>query len=138
MKTTNMILALILSSVLGCVFNQIATAEPPANLIEVKSMDDWNLLELNKKDTDFLFFYSENCHWCEKEAPLIEKLATKYTEITFIRINSTKFKSIGKQHKVRSYPTMIFGGKKYIGFQSYNSLDQRIQTLITKKKKKLF
>ena len=56
----------------------------------------------------FLFFYTDGCHFCHQQEPIIDELEREYREkITFIRLSSEAYPRLGDAFGVSEYPTMI-------------------------------
>lgn len=122
------VLAMVFLALAGC--SALAQPKPVSNLTEVMSTDEWQLYKLTEQKTDFLYFYSDHCEWCVKQSPEIVKLAAKYPALKFIKVNVTNLKSIGKEMRVRSYPTTMFAGKRFVGYNSFESLDTQISNYL--------
>jgi len=56
----------------------------------------------------FLFFYSDECHFCQEQKPIIDELDNEYAEqISFLRIDGEKHLNDVMEFGIDGYPTMI-------------------------------
>ena len=56
----------------------------------------------------FLFFYSDWCHFCHQQMPIVDRLEEEYVgNVTFIRINVTERPDHAAEFDVSALPTMI-------------------------------
>lgn len=81
-----------------------------------------------------LDFYAEWCGPCKKLGPILDKLAGKYQDIMFIKINVDQFRSISDAYSVKSLPTLMLfkDGKrveKTTGFKSESDIKTMLQKL---------
>lgn len=53
-------------------------------------------------------FYAPWCGPCKRIAPIFNELASKYTNVTFIKVNIDDHKEIAQQYNVRSIPQLLF------------------------------
>jgi len=67
----------------------------------------------------FLFFYTDWCHYCHEQMPIIDELEQEYNgTAAFIRINADEEPRWKEGFEVNSYPTMItISGKGSAGYQ---------------------
>ena len=75
---------------------------------------EWeNKVERNPKPV-FVMFYSPTCSHCIRIQPSVEELARDFgSEVTFVRVNLTRYEYIGERYGVMATPTFFFfcGGK---------------------------
>ena len=109
---------LIFLAILGISCSNISKAAD--NIVIVNTIEDWNIASTSEHL--FVFFYSDKCDWCHKQEPIVDKLAENFPNITFVKVNAVQFKSIARQNRVLSYPTMIFHNLRFVGFRELNSV----------------
>ena len=81
-----------------------------------------------------LDFYAEWCGPCQKLTPIFEKLATRHTDVLFIKINVETFDSVREKFGVKSLPTLMFykngdRKEKITGFKSESDLKTLLKKL---------
>ena len=63
---------------------------------------------LENDKTVFLLFYTDWCHFCQQQKPVIDELEQEYSdEITFIRVNIEDNPSTRDEFNVNGFPTMF-------------------------------
>ena len=79
----------------------------------------------------FVDFYADWCGPCKMISPLVEKLAEKHTDVTFVKVNVDNTPDIAGMYGIMSIPTLI-GFKdgevagSIIGFQPEGVLEQLV------------
>lgn len=53
-------------------------------------------------------FYASWCNPCQRMSPIIDELAKEMTNITFVKVDTDKFKELSKNFGVRGLPTLAF------------------------------
>lgn len=53
-------------------------------------------------------FYAPWCGPCKRIAPIFNELASKYTNVTFIKVNIDDHKEIAQKYNIRSIPQLLF------------------------------
>lgn len=53
-------------------------------------------------------FYAPWCGPCKRIAPIFNELSSKYTNVTFIKVDIDDHKEIAQQYNVRSIPQLLF------------------------------
>jgi len=91
-----------------------------------------NTLETNSKVV--LDFYAEWCGPCKKLGPVLDKLAPKYPDVLFVKINVDNFGSLSEQFAVKGIPALMFfkDGKrvdKATGFKSESDMKEILKKL---------
>jgi alpha-tubulin suppressor-like RCC1 family protein/uncharacterized protein YkwD/thiol-disulfide isomerase/thioredoxin/plastocyanin/uncharacterized membrane protein YphA (DoxX/SURF4 family) len=87
-------------------------------------------VEIDKPE--FVFFYSDSCHYCQQEKPIIDELEREYGEkINFIRISGPDNPQAMSKYGVKGYPTMFLmtdkdgeADKPYRRIDGYNSKEK--------------
>ena len=108
--------------------------------LESYGFDDSILLTideiLNSGKPAFLFFYSDWCHYCQVEKPIIESLKARYEgKIVFIFVNEKNNARAMQEFGVTAFPTMFLvvekKGGEYLGFniQGYTDEQELAKTL---------
>ena len=85
------------------------------------------------KDSKSVFVdcYADWCGPCKMVSPLVEKLAEKHTDVTFVKVNVDNTPDIAGMYGIMSIPTLI-GFKdgevagSIIGFQPEGVLEQLV------------
>lgn len=94
------------------------SAQTPSNLYDVRTEAEF--FKLQVKDSDFVYFWKDNCSWCDLQSPIITRLAQKFKTVRFIKVNNS---SIAIRNQVFYYPSMKFKGERYTGYQDQQSLE---------------
>lgn len=81
-----------------------------------------------------LDFYAEWCGPCKKLSPVLDKLAAKYPDVLFIKINVDEFENISSDYSIKGIPALFFfkDGKrveKTSGYKSESELKSMIEKL---------
>ncbi len=90
---------------------------------------------LKAKGLVIVDFFAPWCGPCKMMAPSIEKLANEYAgKVKIGKLNVDDNGEIGNRYEIQSIPTIIFFKdgeivEKLIGFQSEETLRQKIETL---------
>lgn len=87
--------------------------------------------ELIKKDKVIIEFYKPGCGACNLFTPRFEKVASKYSDIIFVKVNTSKFPSLAKAYQVRGVPAVRLFQKDVVvagfaGAQSESVLEKYI------------
>ncbi len=53
-------------------------------------------------------FFASWCGPCQRMSPIIDDLAKEMTSITFVKVDTEKFKDLTKNFGVRGLPTLVF------------------------------
>jgi thioredoxin 1 len=66
-------------------------------------------------------FYAEWCGPCKKYAPEFEKLASLFTKMTFVKVNTEEHESIVEKYAVTSLPTtlVLVNGSEKARYEGY-------------------
>ena len=69
---------------------------------------DFNIVDILSQKPVFLFFYTDWCHFCQEQKPIIDALEEEYREeIAFIRINGEQNPQLMKEFGVEAFPAMF-------------------------------
>lgn len=87
---------------------------------------------LEKEDFDNSVIYFGAVAWCQPCKflhPLMEQMAVKYKDLSFVYVDADNAPDLLKEHQVFSVPTIkIFNGgeekRSFVGIQSKNVFDQ--------------
>lgn len=69
---------------------------------------------------DILYFYSDTCHWCQKQKPIVEELEKEGVKFKYMNIGENR--DLINQYNVESTPTFILGDKRLEGYKSKDVL----------------
>lgn len=53
-------------------------------------------------------FYAPWCGPCKRITPIFNELSSKYTHVTFIKVNIDDHKEIAQEYNIRSIPQLLF------------------------------
>ncbi|MHC4983630.1 MAG: DUF6132 family protein [Planctomycetota bacterium] len=83
---------------------------------EIGSEEEFTNVVLNADRPVFVDFHTENCAFCKKQAPTVQKLAGEYEgKAVFVKVNGRKLRSLVRTYEVRGYPTvLIFSGGEVV------------------------
>jgi len=117
-------------------------------IITIQDQDKMESLLKNNMGPCLMYFYMNNCGWCSKIAPILEKLAESEqfcNTVTFYKINGPQVKAsdLIKEHfnkKIIGYPTLFFmnQGKvidTQIGGTTEEIIIKKLTTLLKQTKK---
>ena len=75
------------------------------------------------KDKQLLYFYREDCHWCEKFEKLWSVLKQNNDKVKFLKINGPRNSMMRDKYKVQTYPTLIkIENSKHVLFENERTL----------------
>jgi alpha-tubulin suppressor-like RCC1 family protein/uncharacterized protein YkwD/plastocyanin/thiol-disulfide isomerase/thioredoxin/uncharacterized membrane protein YphA (DoxX/SURF4 family) len=100
-----------------------AASLPVASVVAANTNVIRDTIEVGRPE--FVFFYSDTCHYCQQEKPVINELEQEYHEkIDFVRISGPDNPQAMEEYGVKGYPTMFLlttqdGG----GDETYNRFD---------------
>ncbi len=92
-----------------------------------------NFKEISKKGVVIVDFFATWCGPCKMIAPIFEKVAGEFNNVTFIKVDVDKHEDLAREYGVMSIPTIVIlkDGKeveKNVGFMS----DEALRGLIKK------
>lgn len=100
---------------------------PVVNYFEVFSDQQYETLKGGLANQSIVEYYSAVwCGYCKQQTPIIKELSTKHKNVTFIKIDVDTCKNTPKQAEVKSLPTIIVNGKKFVGLTNSSILEQEI------------
>ena len=72
-----------------------------------------------------LYFYSEECSYCQKQGPIIDELETEYgKDVAFVRVDLESDVQVTKEYGVTAVPTMVLSyGKDSWGEHEYQRFE---------------
>jgi len=76
------------------------------NLIEIESVEQFE--EINKEGKVLIDFWASWCAPCRAMLPVIDELAQKNTDVTFLKVNVDKVSELASRYGVRSIPQFSF------------------------------
>ena len=59
------------------------------------------------KGTEVWYFYSVNCPWCQKQAPVLDEFLEEHPEITAVKINVDEEPDAADMNGINSFPVII-------------------------------
>ncbi len=62
---------------------------------------------LDNNEIVIIDFWAEWCGPCKQFAPIFERVAEKYPDITFAKVNTDEQSAISAQYGIRSIPTLM-------------------------------
>lgn len=83
------------------------------NIKNVTTEDQLITVLQSNNSKSVLFFFMNGCGWCDMMKPEIEKMASKYSQVTFYKINGPQLKAHkylndNMNIKVQGYPFFLF------------------------------
>ena len=101
----------------------------------MKSITTKNYKEILSKTKLIVKVEASWCGPCRMLAPLVEKLADKYDEIPFYKVDIDEFKNFYALHSINGVPVLLFfhGGKevhRIVGMASAANIENSIQALV--------
>jgi len=98
---------------------------------EVSSVEEFNSII----DTDGLVivdFHAQWCGPCKRIAPMLEQLADKYTNVTFIKVDVDALPTIATFYQIKAMPTFILIKSGIKVDESVGASIPRVESLIQK------
>lgn len=74
-----------------------------------------NNSEIPADSSEILYFYSETCHWCQKQKPIVEELEKEGVKFKWVNLDEDR--ESGTQYQITGTPTFIIGDKRLEGFR---------------------
>jgi thioredoxin 1 len=101
--------------------------------IDITQEREWDSLVSGKKLVA-ADFWAPWCPYCMRLKPIFESLASKYPDITFVKINVDEQQELGSRYGIRGIPVIKFfcEGREVgeiVGYVSQNELEKRINTI---------
>lgn len=80
-------------------------------------------------------FFATWCNPCRMLTPVIEELASKHKDITFVKIDVDQFRQEAFTYKISSIPAIFYFKEKEIkftslGYMSTSDFEEKIQSLL--------
>lgn len=72
------------------------------------------------KNDEIGYFYSDTCHYCQQQKPIIEELEKEGLKFKLMNIGENR--ELISQYNIEGTPTFIFKDKKLVGFQSKENI----------------
>jgi len=105
------ILTIIFLAVIGAIFIAFnSTTNNQNNDASQQSGQHENI------SNEIMYFYAENCHWCQKQKPIVEELEKE--GIKFKKMDVGENRTLLNQYNIEGTPTFILKDKRLTGFQS--------------------
>ncbi len=76
----------------------------------------------NVSREEILYFYSDGCHWCQEQKPIIEELEKE--EVKFKYMDVGKNRDLINEYNISGTPTFMIGDKKLEGFQDKDVINK--------------
>lgn len=103
---------LLLTLNLVCALNLLAKAASHSPAKKTKNqgeiIDITNQSEINAHLPAVLEFYSENCGACIMFKKQYERIAKKYPDINFLKVDGVKHHKLVKEYKITAFPSFVF------------------------------
>jgi thioredoxin len=82
-----------------------------------------------------VYFYVAGCKCSESMNPLLQKMAEKYVNIYFAKMEGGAEETISKQYQVTAFPTLLFFNNgeyvsKWVGVINEKKLESKIQAFL--------
>ena len=108
MNTRSVISLSLIFLLLCSVLASGVTANKDANNLNTAAEEERaNFINVKDKPV-FLFFYTDWCHPCQEQKPIIDQLEQEYSEeVTFVRINGEENPQMMEEFGVESFPAMF-------------------------------
>ncbi|MHA1265396.1 MAG: thioredoxin family protein [Candidatus Helarchaeota archaeon] len=112
---------------------RVEEPKPGSNLIQLNASNFWDIIR--KSDKAIVDCYADWCAPCKMLEPIFTRLAYKYSDITFGRINVDYAQNIAAAFQIRSIPLLLFFRRgqlvnKLLGLQSLNTIEAYIRRLL--------
>ena len=62
---------------------------------------------LKENTSVFVDFYADWCGPCKMVSPIVEKLAEKNTDVTFVKVNVDDIPEVAQRYGIMSIPTLL-------------------------------
>jgi thioredoxin 1 len=132
-----MLLALLYTPAMGSDVKQLDKRLFLKKVFNFSKDSSW---KFRGKKPCIVFFYSDNCYYCQKMEPTIEELAKIYkNKISVYKVNISIEKEVGMAFAIKGTPTTFFcamNGRAGFarGLRSKKNMERHIKTFLLKKK----
>lgn len=100
---------------------------PAINYIEVFTDQQYESAKKGLAGKSVVEYYTAVwCGYCTKQTPIIKELSQKHKNVTFLKIDVDTCEEAPRKAGVKSLPTIIVNGKKFVGLTSSNVLEEEI------------
>lgn len=101
---------------------------PTINFVEVATDQQYEKAKNTAGFTKTLEYFSAVwCGYCTSQTPIIKELAQKHKNVLFLKIDVDSCPDATKNADVKSLPTVVVNGKKFVGFTKLNVLEKELQ-----------
>lgn len=101
---------------------------PAINYVEVATDQQYQKAKSTAGFTKTLEYFSAVwCGYCTSQTPIIKELAQKHKNVLFLKIDVDSCPDATKNADVKSLPTVVVNGKKFVGFTKLNVLEKELQ-----------
>lgn len=76
--------------------------------------------EAPASNEEILYFYSDNCHWCQQQKPIVEELEKEGVKFKYMNIGENR--DLINQYNIEGTPTFILGEKRLDGYKNKDIL----------------
>ena len=94
-----------------------------------------NFPELIKEGVVVVEFFSDNCLPCRLMAKVLEDVALDLPYISVLKVNSSKYATLGRAQRITAFPTILFFKdgtevRRHIGFLSAQNLESVVGEIL--------
>lgn len=129
----------ILAIFLGCTTHEVEEPDfvkrpepapvpsPAINYVEVFTDQQYENVKASLAGKPVVEYYSAVwCGYCKQQTPIIKELSEKYKKVIFLKIDVDTCTDAPKKAGVKSLPTVVVAGKKFVGLTHSNVLEKEI------------
>lgn len=101
---------------------------PIVNYVEVFTDQQYENVKASLAGKPAVEYYSAVwCGYCKQQTPILKELADKHKNITVLKIDVDTCQKTTKEAGVKSLPTTIVNGKKFVGLTNLSKLEESLK-----------
>lgn len=79
-----------------------------------------NTNNTNSSEKAILYFYSDSCHWCQQQKPIVQELENEGVKFKYMDVGENR--DLINQYNISGTPTFIYGEKRLEGYNNKEAL----------------
>ena len=75
----------------------------PMAVEDIKTIEDWDILILDKQTITTAMFWADWCPYCQKLKPIFESMPQKFPQIRFVKVNVDQKPEIASRYGIQVF-----------------------------------
>lgn len=97
------------------------------NYAEINSDSEYNVYKEKHKDSPVCeYFFATWCGPCQQFGPIYKQVASQQKHVLFVKIDVDRCPQAGRMNQVKSLPTILIKGERFVGGQSEQEFTSRV------------